>query len=394
MRKVAALFALCSCLTAFLAGCSVVPTAGPNAADVAAQRPLEADGLQYALVKVTPEAVAVLKEGEGTRFPGVFREQNRRPPIIRLGIGDVVSVTIFEAAAGGLFVPDTAGARPGNFVTVPDQAVDFEGFITVPYAGRVRAAGKTPDEVEKMVVERLRNRAIEPQVVVALRDQRSALISVLGEVNAPARLPAAASGDRILDAITRAGGPRAQGYESFVTLERRGQRATVPFGSLVYEPSNNIYIQPGDTIYVYREPQTFVAFGASGQNGQFAFDAWRITLAEGVAKAGGLLDERAEPAATYLYRPIHRDLAQRLGVDVSRFAGPVVPVIFNLNLRDPGGFFLATKINMQNKDVLYVSNAQIVEATKLLQFIRVVTATVSDAVVATDNAVVLRNDLR
>lgn len=394
MKKAAALFALCSCLAAFVSGCSVVPTAGPNAADVAAQRPLEVDGLQYALVKVTPEVVAILKEGEGNRFPGNFRETHPRPPIIRFGVGDVVSVTIFEAAAGGLFVPDTAGARPGNFVTVPDQAVDFEGFITVPYAGRIKASGKTPDEVEKIVVERLRNRAIEPQAVVALRDQRSALISVLGEVNTPSRLPAAASGDRILDAITRAGGPKAQGYESFVTLERRGQRATVPFGALVYEPRNNIYIQPGDTIYVYREPQTFVAFGASGQNGQFAFDAWRITLAEGVAKAGGLLDARAEPAATYFYRPIQRDVAQRLGVDTSRFAGPVVPVIFNLNLRDPGGFFLATKVNMQNKDVLYVSNAQIVEATKLLQFIRVVTATVSDVIVGADNAVVLRNDLR
>jgi hypothetical protein len=47
---------------------------------------------------------------------------HRPPPRgITLGIGDVVSITIFEAEAGGLFVPSEAGARPGNFVTLPDQ---------------------------------------------------------------------------------------------------------------------------------------------------------------------------------------------------------------------------------------------------------------------------------
>jgi polysaccharide biosynthesis/export protein len=37
-----------------------------------------------------------------------------------------VSVTIFEPA-GGLFVPSDAGARPGNFVTLPNQIVDANG---------------------------------------------------------------------------------------------------------------------------------------------------------------------------------------------------------------------------------------------------------------------------
>ena len=73
-------------------------------------------------------------------------------------------------------------------------------------------------------------------------------------------------------------------------LERDNKRAIAPFGALVYEPSNNIYVHPDDTIYVYREPQTFVAFGAAGQQGQFNFEAWRVSVAEAVAKAGGLND--------------------------------------------------------------------------------------------------------
>jgi protein involved in polysaccharide export with SLBB domain len=66
---------------------------------------------------------------------------SRRPRPITLGIGDVVSITIFEAEAGGLFVPGDA-QRPGNFVTLPDQIVGSDGNITVPYAGTIRAAGR------------------------------------------------------------------------------------------------------------------------------------------------------------------------------------------------------------------------------------------------------------
>ena len=94
--------------------------------------------------------------------------RSRPPPEIKFGIGDVVSVTIFEAAAGGLFIPSEAGVRPGNFVTLPNQPIDTKGFISVPYAGLVPAAGKTPSEVEQEIVDRIKNRAIEPQVVVAL----------------------------------------------------------------------------------------------------------------------------------------------------------------------------------------------------------------------------------
>ena len=64
--------------------------------------------------------------------------------------------------------------------------------------------------------------------------------------------------------LREAGGPKSQGFDTWVMLERGGRRATAPFGALVYEPSNNIWVHPNDTIYLYREPQTFIAFGAFG----------------------------------------------------------------------------------------------------------------------------------
>ena len=75
-----------------------------------------------------------------------------------------------------------------------------------------------------------------------------------------------------------------------------------------------------------------------------------------------------------------------LGVDCSRFSGPIIPIIFNLNLRDPAGYFLASNFEMRNKDVIFTSNAAAVEATKFMTYVRLVVATVDDPIVAAISA--------
>jgi polysaccharide export outer membrane protein len=320
------------------------------------------------------------------------------PTVIRFGIGDVVSVTLFESAAGGLFISLEGGARPGNFVTLPPQAVDNKGNISVPYAGAIRAQGRTAVEIQESIVAALKNRALEPQAVVTLTEQRSSMISVLGDPVGSIRFPASASGERILDAITRAS-LKSPGYDLWVMLERHGHREIIPFGALVYEPANNIYVRPQDTIFIYSEPQTFLAFGAtgsqagtfSGNNRQFNFAAWRISLAEGIAKSGGLADLQADPASVFLYRGETREVAQLLGIDCTPYPGPIIPVIYNLNLRDPAGFFLATKFQMRNKDVIYVANAISVESTKFLSYVNALIGTVQDPVLAATNVYALKN---
>ncbi len=358
-------------------GCSFFPVNGPSSTDIESGT---SPTVPYALIKLTPETIDILAAHEPKGLAGVFTD--RRPPAnITFGIGDVVSVTIFEAAAGGLFVPLEAGVRPGNFVTIPDQMVDSNGNITIPFAGLIKTAGRTSVQVQDDIVDKIKNRAIEPQAVVTLAQQRTSLISVVGAVDAPIRfaVPASGAGDRVLDAITRAGGIAGPGYDIWVMLERGGRRATVPFENLVMNSKNNIYILPGDRIYVYAEPQKFIAFGATGgrrrrAQGEFPFGAWRINLAEAVAKAGGLGDLQADPGAVFLYRQEPREVAQLLGADMARFNGPLVPVIFSINFRDPGGYFLATRLQMRNDDIIFVANAQSVDTSKFLTFVGLVTA--------------------
>jgi polysaccharide biosynthesis/export protein len=383
----------------FAAGCT--PASGPSSVDVRATQTPDPDRVQYALVKLTPKVVDILTQNV-PRLSTAFAD--RRPPQdIKFGVGDIVSVTIFEAAAGGLFIPAESGARPGNFITLPNQAVESNGSISVPYVGSVQVRGRTPFEVQQTITDELKKRAIEPQVTVSVVEQRSSMVSVLGEVNRADRFPVSQGGERLLDAIAHAGGPTAKGFDTWVMLERGGRRGTVPFGALVYEPSNNIYVQPNDTIYLYSEPQTFIAFGATAgatsaattgtttgtastsAQGQFSFGAWRISLAEAVAKAGGLNDGAADPAAVFLYRGETCAVAAQLGVDCSKYKGPIIPIIYEVNFRDPAGYFLATHFDMRNKDVLYVSNAASVETSKVLNYLQLIMATADDPILYASN---------
>ncbi|SFK62404.1 polysaccharide biosynthesis/export family protein [Methylocapsa palsarum] len=370
---------LCAAGLIGVGGCAFTPIEGPTTQDIVAGK---SETLPYALIKLNPETIDILAAYEPKGLAGTFTD--RRPSSnIKFGIGDIVTVTIFEAAAGGLYIPLEAGVRPGNFVQLPDQAVDNDGNLSIPFAGLIKAAGKTNTQIQNEIVERIKNRAIEPQVLVTLSQQRTSLISVIGDVNTPLRfaVPATGAGDRILDAITRAGGIKSQGYETWVMLERDKKRATVPFENLVMNASNNITIQPGDRIYVYTEPQKFIAFGAlntvtlNSNSTEYSFNAWRINLAEGVARAGGLTDARANAGAVFLYRREPRDVAKLLGADVSRFHGDLVPVIFQISFRDPSGYFLATRLQMRNQDVIFVANSDDTEVTKMLDFIGVVVAT-------------------
>ena len=379
-------------VVAALGGCGWMSVNGPAASDIlSGQR--DPVSLNYAVVKVTPKVIEV----QARNLPRLVAfKENQRPRDITFGIGDILGVTIFEAASGGLFIPAEGGVRPGNFVTIPNQAVDVHGNISIPYAGSIRANGRTQVEVQDAIVAALKNRAIEPQVVVSLVEQKTSMISILGEGRS-ARIPATATPERMLDVISRAGmvttgtSTGSAGAETWVLLERNGRRAIAPFGALVYEPANNVYVHPNDTIYLYREPQTYLAFGAVGTQQQIPFGTWKLSLAEAISKAGGLLDIQADPAAIFLYRGEARDVAEAMGIDCRPYEGPVIPVIYTINLRDPAGYFLASSFEIRNKDILYASNSFSVESTKFMTWITTINTTIQAPITTVTSAYGLRN---
>jgi polysaccharide export outer membrane protein len=371
-------------VTALLPACSLLPGTGPTSDAVNANATAgvrSAAPLPYALVDITADTIGFLSQPNLITFKGTFTDKRPKPTQV-VGVGDVLNISIFEAAPGGLFTPgQSAGARPGNFVDLPPQAVDQKGSIYVPYAGEIPAAARTIPDIQQAVVARLRNRAIEPQVVISLNQQHASVVSVLGDVNTPGVLALNSVGERLLALIARAGGPKFEAIESYVTLQRDGRRVKVLLSRVVYDPRENIFIRPNDVIFVAREAPTFTALGALNQNvfgfnSEIPFEVETLTLAQAMGKAGGLNDQQSDPSEIYVYRYEDRHFLEKLGVDTTRFTFDKIPTIYRLNLRDPSGMLLAAGFQMRSKDVMYVANARVVDYYKLLLLINNTTSAV------------------
>ncbi|WP_187144331.1 polysaccharide biosynthesis/export family protein [Microvirga massiliensis] len=346
----------------------------------------DSSNVSYAIVKLTPTIVRHAQRQ--VKRPVLFQSNVRASglPDVRVGPGDSVSITIFEAQAGGLFIPGQPGSSAGNFVQLPPQQVDRSGRISVPYAGEINAVGRTPAEIQADIEERLKSRAIEPQAVVTITSRQSEEVSVLGDVNQPARFALEPGGTRILNAIARAGGSKFPGHESVITLQRRGRTDQAVLTSIVQNPSYNVNLTPGDVVYVSHEPRNYLVFGATPapgavggqQNRRFAFDKDNLTLAEAVATAGGLDGSRADPRSVFLFRHESQKYLSDIGVDVRRYKEPMVPTVYTIDMSDTQGFFLANSFYMRDRDVIFVSDAPSVDLLKFLTIIDAITGTVNN----------------
>src|SRR6202521_5792510 len=297
--KAVAVMGLIACV---MAGCSALPTAGPTARDVRGQE-VKDNQTQFDLVDIDDNVVGALLAEPGDSFHARFKKYGS-PPQPKIGIGDGLVVSIWEAASGGLFSssPTDHVAAGSRSITIPEQVVGRDGGISVPFADRVPVAGRLPVEVQRTIEQRLAEKAIEPQVIVTVTKSLTNSATVTGEVVSGARVPLSLKGDRLLDLVAAVGGAKAPVYETFVRLSRDGVTATIPMESLVADPAENIYAQPGDVLTLVRLPQSFTAFGATGANAQIPFVSEKMTLVEALAKAGGLQDLRSDPEGVFLFR--------------------------------------------------------------------------------------------
>ncbi len=359
-----------------LAGC-LTPSSGPQRTVIAENAggqtiPNGAGGEvvrpTYELVEFDQSLLPLLRLRAHDTLVGHFGGGKGRAGRVNVGVGDVIGLSVYEASGGGLFTPaSTDTIRTGNYVSLPQQLVDEDGTISVPFAGRISVKGKSTKEIESAIVNRLKDRAIEPQVIASVLDSRSSLYSVQGEAQHPGRFAINWAGERIFEGISRAGGPKWPDYETSVTLTRGGKTATAMLQTIVRNPREDIYLQPGDEIFLRREPRFYTALGATGQSGHYPIDVPRLTLAEALGRARGLLDTQADPTGVFLLRWERPEVLARMGRDVRPYGASRIPTIYHIDLQNPSHLLASQQIDIVDKDVVYVTNATTVEARKALQ---------------------------
>lgn len=343
-------------------GCTTLPATGPSTEQIDPPSVSKNATPDYVVVDLNQRNVDILSQYRVAPFSKQFAAARPAPGQI-VGAGDVLSVRLFEAGQGGLFASD-AGARVELL-----QRVDSDGSISVPYAGRIKAAGSSPQAIERRIVAALEGRAIQPQALVQITETVSRSYVVNGETGKPGRFPITAAGDRILDAIATAGGSRVQAFETRVTLVRGSSQASVSMKSLIDNPADNVYVQPDDRIYLTKDPEQFLAFGAVPKPGPVLFPTETMSLLEAVGLAGGLVDTRSDPGALFVFRYEPASAVRQMQPGYNGRFGDRTPVVYRVNLRDPSAYFYAKAFEIRDKDVLYVANAKLTELQKFLQIL-------------------------
>ena len=359
-----------------LGGCSTypawLPSTGPSAEQVQQTGTADPVNSSIQIVDVN-DAVArrLLASQKQSLFSEMFAVSAQSGYVI--GAGDVVEVSVWEAPPAALFGGGSVDPRSGPSTTrvtaLPEQMVNSDGHINVPFAGQIIAAGRSPQQIEADVVQRLKGKANQPQVLVRVIRNNTANVTVVGEVTSSTRMPLTARGERLLDALAAAGGTRQPVNKMTLQLTRGNQVQALPLDTIIRDPKQNIVLLPGDVVTSLFQPLSFTVLGATGKNEELNFEAQGISLAQALARAGGLQDARADAQGVFIFRLESPTALELNGRTVPTTPEGKIPVIYRVNLKDPATFFVAQSFPVQNKDVMYVSNAPAAELQKFLNIV-------------------------
>ena len=290
---------------------------------------------------------------------------NATPIGTRVGVGDTLEVSIWEAAPAALFGTtnlDTgigSSVQPSRPNALPGILVGPSGAITIPFAGQVPAAGRTLRQIEEEIGARLRGRAHLPQVMVRIAHNATANVTVLGDVKSPQRVPLTPRGERLLDVIADAGGTSQPLDRMTIELTRGDIVERMAARDLVRQPSQNIVLRSDDVVTALYQPYSFTVVGATGRNEEVRFEGVGLTLAQALGRVGGLQDDRADPRGVFLFRWEKPALLGPVASGLQPNAQGLVPVIYQADMKQPATFFAAQQFRMRDGDIIYVSNSKV-----------------------------------
>ena len=347
-----------------MSACAELPSNGPQASAIVedAAAPLQTG---FEIIDLDAQAIGAMNRVPALRLTGAFGAPAPAPQQ-RIGVGDVVVATLWEAAGGTLFA-GTASGSGTHSVALPPQVVDQTGMIIIPYGGSIRALGSTPAELGAAIVAALKDRTVSPQAIVTLAQSGGSTATVAGDVTGAGAVPLNLKGERLLDVIAQAGGIKAPAPQVFVRLTRGGRTAGERLSAILATPSDNVFVRPNDLIYVSSAPQSFTALGAVTHSGELPIDRENFTLAQALGAAGGLVDVQADARGVFMFRFERPEVVRAIRPN-SPLLGRAkrIPVIYRLQLTGAAAYFEAKAFAVASEDLIYVSDAPSVEFQKFL----------------------------
>jgi polysaccharide export outer membrane protein len=336
--------------TACLSACATLPEAGPSTSAVISggtQSTGQASAQGYQFVDLTGQNAAAFNRGDGDSSQAALAFSALAPaaPLGRIGAGDLLQVTLWEADPTGatLLMP------PGLNVSL---RVDPTGLIELPYVGSLPVAGRTPLAVQRGIMATLQSQGHDIQAAVLDTDDVSNAVIVEGDAIRPGAYPLSIGARNLLDLIAIAGGSKLTDDATIVKVRRGDAEAQAPLTSIVGNPGLDIPLTPGDSVMLAARNRAFYAFGAVNRPGLFPYNGPEITLTQALAEIAGLQDNLAAPRGVFIFRNT-----------------PDPQTVYHLDLSKPESFFVADQFFICPDDIIYVSDAPVANVSKVLQTI-------------------------
>ncbi|MEM9011657.1 MAG: polysaccharide biosynthesis/export family protein [Pseudomonadota bacterium] len=344
-------------VAATVSACGTLPRSGPSKSEIEAST----DDLELgvAVVEVNDLVAQRTLIDETLGFSLEFQRAGVRN-VDMIGPGDVLTVTIWENVDTPIF----GGSLGGSTTNLEFLQVDQDGLIFIPYAGRVRAAGTTPDQLRRTITRLLEDQTPDPQVEVRLNEADSATVDLLGGVTAQGVYPIEASSRTLASMLARAGGTTLEPEIAQIRLRRGNRVGRIWLQDLYDNPSNDIPLRAGDTIIVEEDRRSFIALGALGTQTTLPFPDRRISVLEAIGRSGGLNTQTANPSGVFVFRVEPPAVANAL-IEGRTEATPQ-RVAYLIDLTQPGGMFTAADFFIRDGDTVYVTEAPLVQAQKIL----------------------------
>jgi polysaccharide export outer membrane protein len=235
--------------------------------------------------------------------------------------------------------------------------VDDDGTINMPFVGDIMVAGRTTNEIERLLRNALRRKSQNPQVLVSIAEGLTNSVIIGGDVRQPGRLVLPTNRESLSDVIALSGGNTGEIKDMLVRVQRGGVFSEFRLSEIMADPAQDIRIFPADRIQLVRAPQSFSVLGAAGRNDQIAFPGPGLSLIEAVAAAGGANANSGDPRAIFLFR------------FVPELDGNETPTVYHFNMMQASSYLLAQRFAIKDKDVLYIGNAEANQPTKLVQIV-------------------------
>jgi polysaccharide biosynthesis/export protein len=358
-----------------LAGCGL-PRTGPTKGEIFKGSVLkEGDAFIVSVNSRVTRATAVtpaLGFGSSFRNAGVLGSDV-------ISAGDTLSLTVFENVKDDPLLGNT-GQRVSVLETVQ---VDGQGFIFVPYAGRIKAAGNSPEALRNAIARKLDSQTPDPQVTVQRVAGDGSTVSVAGGVTAQGVYPIERPTRTLTAMLARAGGIAIEPSAALVRVTRGGQTGKIWLEDLYANPSLDIALRAGDRIVVENDTRAFVALGATGTQNRVPFTTQTLSAIEAIATVGGLNTSLADPTGVFVFRNEPAEIANAV-LGRSDLQGDQ-RMVYVLDLTQPTGMFEARDFLIRDGDTVYVTEAPFVQWQKTLSAITG-TATAADSLASASSS--------